>query len=69
MLSRLQMLCLAKEQQIQRGLGTHWQHDPAVLEDALGNRIRLPLEMIKSWEVSVCCHILCCSEYLWDLID
>ncbi|PVH74770.1 hypothetical protein DL98DRAFT_519012 [Cadophora sp. DSE1049] len=49
-LNGLQMLCLAQEQQIRQGLGTQWQNEPAVLEDAHGNRIRLPLELFTSWE-------------------
>ena len=35
-----------------RGLGTHWQQAPVTLEDALGNMIPLPLELVNSWDVS-----------------
>jgi hypothetical protein len=34
-----------------RGLGTGWQQDPVTLEDALGFKIPLPLELVDSWDV------------------
>jgi hypothetical protein len=37
---------------IPRSLGTQWQQEPVTLEDALGNRIPLPLELVNSWDVS-----------------
>jgi len=38
-------------QGIHRGLRTQWKQEPVTLEDALGIHIRLPLELIDSWDV------------------
>ena len=51
------ILCLFQsnilsQQATPRGLGTGWQQDPVTLEDALGFRIPLPLELVNSWEVN-----------------
>jgi len=35
-----------------RGLDTHWKQAPVTLEDALGNVIPIPLELVNSWDVS-----------------
>jgi len=34
-----------------RGLDTHWKQAPMTLEDALGNFIPIPLELVNSWDV------------------
>ncbi|CZR63961.1 uncharacterized protein PAC_13858 [Phialocephala subalpina] len=44
------MLSLLRNQ-IPRGLGTHWQQEPVTLEDALGFRVPIPLELVDSWEM------------------
>jgi hypothetical protein len=51
------LLCLFQshmslQQSTPRGLGTSWQQDPVTLEDALGFRIPIPLELVDSWDVS-----------------
>jgi hypothetical protein len=43
---------IASQQSTPRGLVTGWQQDPVILEDALGFRIPLPLELVNSWDVS-----------------
>lgn len=43
---------MVSQQATPRGLGTGWQQDPVTLEDALGFRIPLPLELVNSWKVS-----------------
>lgn len=43
-----------------RGLDTHWKQAPVTLEDALGNLIPIPLELINSWDV----RFLCCASLL-----
>lgn len=43
---------MSLQQSAPRSLGTSWQQDPVTLEDALGFRIPIPLELIDSWEVS-----------------
>jgi hypothetical protein len=48
---------LLSQQSTPRGLGTGWQQDPVTLEDALGFRIPIPLELVNSWEVS-CAYIV-----------
>jgi hypothetical protein len=35
------------------GLGTGWQQNPVTLEDALGHRITIPLEIVTSWKVRI----------------
>ncbi len=35
---------------MRRGLGTQWKQEPVTLEDALGMHIRLPLEVVNSWD-------------------
>jgi hypothetical protein len=35
------------------GLGTGWQQNPVTLEDALGLRITIPLEIVTSWKVRI----------------
>ena len=35
------------------GLGTSWQQNPVILEDALGLRITIPLEIVTSWKVRI----------------
>lgn len=52
------MLCffqshMSLQQSTPRGLGECWQHDPVILEDALGFRIPIPLEIVTSWKVSI----------------
>ena len=44
---------IASQQSTPRGLVTGWQQDPVTLEDALGFRIPLPLELVNSWDVSI----------------
>lgn len=36
-----------------RGLGTHWQQEPVILEDALGFVVPIPLELVNSWDVRI----------------
>ena len=36
-----------------RGLDTHWKQPPVTLEDALGNLIPIPLELVNSWHVGL----------------
>lgn len=36
-----------------RGLDTHWKQAPVTLEDALGNLIPIPLELVNSWDVGL----------------
>jgi hypothetical protein len=40
------------QQSTPRGIGTGWQSEPMTLEDALGFRYPLPLEIVTSWKVS-----------------
>jgi ABC-type phosphate transport system auxiliary subunit len=35
-----------------RGLETHWRQEPVTLEDARGNILPIPLELVNSWDVS-----------------
>ncbi|KAL5316344.1 hypothetical protein ACEPPN_015389 [Leptodophora sp. 'Broadleaf-Isolate-01'] len=39
------------QQSAPRGLGTGWQQDPVTLEDALGFRIPIPLDLVNSWDM------------------
>ncbi|KAH9208158.1 hypothetical protein DL95DRAFT_415047 [Leptodontidium sp. 2 PMI_412] len=39
------------QQSTLRGLGTGWQQDPVILEDALGFRIPIPLDLVNSWDM------------------
>lgn len=32
-----------------------WQDDPVTLEDALGFLVRIPLELVNSWDVRIAC--------------
>jgi len=41
------------QQETPRGVGTGWQYDPVTLEDALGFRHLIPLDVVTSWRVSV----------------
>lgn len=43
---------MLSQQSTPRGLGTGWQQEPVTLEDALGFRIPIPLELVNSWEVN-----------------
>jgi hypothetical protein len=43
---------ISSQQSTPRGIVTGWQQDPVTLEDALGFRIPLPLELVDSWDVS-----------------
>ncbi|PQE14012.1 Glycoside hydrolase superfamily protein [Rutstroemia sp. NJR-2017a BBW] len=43
---------IAMQQLTPRGLGTGWQQDPVTLEDALGFRVPIPLELVTSWDAS-----------------
>jgi hypothetical protein len=52
------ILCLLQsyiilQQSTPRGIGTGWQYDPVTLEDALGFRHLIPLDVVTSWKVSV----------------
>jgi hypothetical protein len=42
-------------QTILRGLNTLWQDDPVTLKDALGFLVRIPLELVNSWDVRIAC--------------
>jgi hypothetical protein len=42
-------------QTIPRALGTHWQKDPVTLEDLLVFLVRIPLELVNSWDVRIAC--------------
>jgi hypothetical protein len=42
---------LLSEQDMPRGLETHWKQAPVTLEDALGFVYPIPLELVNSWEV------------------
>ena len=44
---------MSLQQSTPRGLGTAWQQEPVTLEDALGFRIPIPLELVNSWEVRI----------------
>jgi hypothetical protein len=44
---------ILSQQSTPRGLGTGWQQEPVTLEDALGFRIPIPLELVNSWEVNI----------------
>ncbi|KAE9373748.1 hypothetical protein N431DRAFT_338810 [Stipitochalara longipes BDJ] len=39
------------QQSTPRGIGTGWQYDPVTLEDALGFRVPIPLEIVTSWKI------------------
>jgi hypothetical protein len=43
---------ISTQQSTPSGLGTCWQQDFVTLEDALGFRLRIPLEVIDSWDAS-----------------
>ena len=43
---------ISMQQSTPQGLGTGWQQDPVTLEDALGFRIPIPLELVNSWDAS-----------------
>lgn len=49
-LSLLQSHTLA-QQATPRTIGGCWEQDPVSLEDALGCVIRIPLELVNSWDV------------------
>jgi len=42
---------ISMQQSTPRGLGTSWHQDPVTLEDALGFRIPIPLELVNSWDM------------------
>ncbi|PMD60566.1 uncharacterized protein K444DRAFT_612697 [Hyaloscypha bicolor E] len=39
------------EKETPRGIGTGWQSDPVTLEDALGFRHTIPLDIVTSWKI------------------
>ena len=52
------ILCLFQshmtfQQSTPRGIETGWQYDPVTLEDALGFRHLIPLDVLTSWKVSM----------------
>ena len=51
-----------------RGLNTHWKQAPVTLEDALGNVIPIPLELVNSWEVRFNVATLACLEQLVNVL-